>query len=185
MEKELSSAQQEELLGTLENRFKENMHRHKKRYWKFVKEKLDAQPRKLVSLYEMENTGGEPDVVNYDPKTKEFIFMDCSKESPKGRRSLCYDREGLESRKDYPPKNTAIDMAKEMGVELLTEDQYRYLQSLGDFDTKTSSWLKTPDEIRNLRGAIFGDFRYNHTFIYHNGAQSYYGSRGFRASICV
>lgn len=176
----------DELFTTLKARFEENMNRHKDFEWTKVQDKLkNAGPEKLRSLSEMEQTGGEPDVVGYDEKTGEYIFYDCSEESPKGRRSVCYDREGLESRKKYKPDNNAIDMAAEMGIELLTEEQYRELQKLGQFDTKTSSWLKTPDDVRNPGGAIFGDYRFGRVFIYHNGAQSYYASRGFRGSLRV
>jgi hypothetical protein len=181
----LSPEQQQELLKTLKTRFEKNKTRHKGLDWAKVEERLVASPGKLWSLYEMEQTGGEPDVVGLDKKTGEYIFYDCSPESPKGRRSICYDREGWESRKEHRPENTAVDMAEEMGVELLTEEQYRELQELGNFDTKTSSWLKTPSEIRELGGAIFADRRYNRVFVYHNGAQSYYGVRGFRGSLKV
>lgn len=185
IKKELSSEQSEELLNTLKARFEENMNRHKDLKWTNVQEMLRGNPEKLWSLNEMEQTGGEPDVVGHDKKTDEYIFYDCSQESPKGRRSVCYDREALESRKKHKPESSAIDMADAMGVELLTEDQYRELQELGDFDTKTSSWLKTPSDIRELGGAIFGDFRYDHVFIYHNGAESYYAARGFRSSLKI
>jgi hypothetical protein len=161
------------------------MNRHKGLAWAKVQARLEAHPEKLWSLHEMERTGGEPDVVGYDKKTGEYIFYDCSAESPQGRRSLCYDREALESRKEYKPKDTAMDLAAAMGSELFTEEQYRELQKLGSFDTKTSSWLKTPAEIQKLGGAIFGDRRYDHVFVYHNGAESYYGSRGFRSSLKV
>lgn len=183
--KELSPEQREELIHTLKTRFEENMNRHENLDWDEVREKLTAHPHKLWSLNEMEKTGGEPDVIGYDTETDEFIFYDCSAESPKGRRSICYDREALESRKKHKPDNSALDMAAAMGIELLTEEQYRKLQQLGNFDTKTSSWLKTPSDIRELGGAIFGDFRYDHVFIYHNGAESYYASRGFRGSLRV
>jgi len=183
--KELSSEQQVELLKTLEGRFEKNRNRHKDLEWGKVQAKLKANTEKLWSLYEMERTGGEPDVVNYDKKTGEYIFYDCSAESPKGRRSVCYDREGLESRKEFKPENNAIDMATAMGVEILAEEQYRELQQLGDFDTKTSSWIKTPSEIRKLGGAVFADFRYGNVFVYHNGAPSYYAVRGFRGSLRV
>ena len=172
----------EELLRILKSRFEKNMNRHKGLEWAEVQAKLEE---KLWSLNEMEITGGEPDVVAYDKKTGEYIFYDCSAESPKGRRSVCYDREGLESRKEFKPKNNAIDMAAAMGIELLTEEQYRELQRLGNFDTKTSSWLKTPSEIRKLGGALFADFRYGNVFVYHNSAASYYGVRGFRGSLRV
>ncbi len=183
--KDLKVKQREELLRVLQARFEKNMNRHRGLAWAKVQARLEANPEKLWSLHEMERTGGEPDVVGYDKKTGEYIFYDCSAESPKGRRSLCYDREALESRKEYKPENTAMDMAAAMGIELLTEEQYRELQKLGNFDTKTSSWLKTPAEIRKLGGAIFGDRRYDHVFVYHNGAESYYGSRGFRCSLKV
>jgi len=185
MKKELTNKQQEELLGILKSRFEKNMKRHKGIEWEKVLAKLQANSSKLWSLNEMEKTGGEPDVVAYNKKTGEFIFYDCSEESPKGRRSVCYDREGLESRKEHKPANNAIDMAEAMGIELLTEEQYRELQQLGGFDAKTSSWLKTPDSIRKLGGAIFADFRYDHVFVYHNGAQSYYAARAFRAWLKV
>jgi len=180
-----SEEQRQKLIQVLKTRFEKYKNRHKDLEWSKVQERLEANPEKLWSLNEMESTGGEPDVVGYDKKTEEFIFFDCSEESPKGRRSLCYDREGLESRKEHPPKNTAIDMANEMGVDILTEEDYRKLQKLGSFDSKTSSWLKTPTAIRKLGGALFGDYRYDHVFIYHNGGQSYYAARGFRASISV
>ena len=185
--KELSPEQREELIRTLKARFDANMNRHKGIEWAKVQTKLDtpAAGEKLWSLNEMERTGGEPDVVGFDKKTGEFIFYDCSAESPKGRRSICYDREALESRKEYKPENNAIDMAAAMGVELLTVDQYRDLQKLGHFDTKTSSWVKTPSDIRKLGGAIFGDFRYGKVFVYHNGASSYYEARGFRGLLRV
>jgi hypothetical protein len=169
----------------LKARFEKNMNRHESIKWAKVQAKLDTGTQRLWSLNEMERTGGEPDVVGYDKKTGEYIFYDCSAESPKGRRSVCYDRDGLESRKEHKPKNSAIDMATAMGIELLTEEQYRELQTLGQFDTKTSSWLKTPSDIRKLGGAIFGDFRYGNVFVYHNGAQSYYAARGFRGSLKV
>src|SRR5262244_1536178 len=183
--KKLSAAQRQELFSTLKARFEKNMNRHKGLDWAKVQAKLEANIEKLWSLNEMERTGGEPDVVGHDKKTGEYIFYDCSAESPKGRRSLCYDREALESRKENKPENNAIDMAAAMGIELLTEEQYRELQKLGKFDTKTSSWVKTPAEIRKHGGAIFGDFRYGHVFVYHNGAQSYYGARGFRGALRV
>lgn len=182
---ELSQEKNEELLKTLKARFNKNMNRHMDIEWDKVEAKLKANTEKLWSLNEMERTGGEPDVVFHDNKTDEYIFNDCSTESPKGRRSLCYDREALESRKEHKPENNAIDMASGMGIEILTEEQYRELQKLGNFDTKTSSWLKTPFEIRKLGGAIFGDFRYGNVFVYHNGAESYYGVRGFRGSLRV
>jgi hypothetical protein len=185
--KELSPEQREELLRALKARFEKNMKRHKGLEWAKVKAKLDppAGGEKPWSLNEMERTGGEPDVVGHDNKTGEYIFYDCSAESPKGRRSVCYDREGLESRKEHKPENNVIDMAAAMGIELLTEEQYRELQKLGNFDTKTSSWVKTPAEIRKLGGALFCDRRYDHVFVYHNGAESYYGVRGFRGSLRV
>ena len=181
----VSSEQKNELIDLLRIRFEKNTNRHKNVKWNDVLSKLEANPEKLWSLNEMEKTGGEPDVVGLDEKTGEYIFMDCSAESPKGRRSVCYDREGLDSRKEYKPENNAIDMATEMGIELLSEEHYRELQQLGKFDTKTSSWIKTPDEIRKLGGALFADFRYNQVFVYHNGAQSYYGVRGFRGVLNV
>ena len=185
--KELSSEHREELLRALKTRFEKNMNRHKGLEWAKVQAKLDpsAGGEKLWSLNEMESSGGEPDVIGYDKKTDEYIFFDCSAESPKGRRNVCYDREALESRKEFKPKNTAMDMAAAIGIEILTEEQYQYLQKLGNFDTKTSSWLKTPSEIRKLGGAIFSDRRYDHVFVYHNGAESYYGVRGFRGSLWV
>jgi hypothetical protein len=185
--KELLPKQYEELLKTLKTRFDKNMNRHKGIEWAKVLSKLDspASAEKIWSLNEMENTGGEPDVVGYDKKTGEYFFYDCSAESPDGRRSICYDREGLDSRKEHKPKNNAVDMAAEMGIELLSEEQYRELQKLGNFDTKTSSWLKTPANIRKLGGAIFADFRYGNIFVYHNGAQSYYGGRAFRGLLRV
>jgi len=183
--KDMTPKQREELLSVLKSRFEKNMKRHKDLEWAKVKSKLDASAEKLWSLNEMERTGGEPDVVGHDRKTGEYVFYDCSAESPNGRRSLCYDREGLESRKEHKPDNNAIDLADAMGIELLTEGQYRELQELGDFDTKTSSWLKTPSDIRALGGAIFADRRYDHVFVYHNGAGSYYAARGFRGSLRV
>jgi hypothetical protein len=174
-----------ELLSSLKERFGKNMNRHEGLEWAKVQAKLEADPEKLRSLNEMERTGGEPDVVGYDKKTDEYIFYDCSAESPTGRRNVCYDREALDSRKEFKPKDTAVDMAAAMGIEVLTEEQYRELQRLGNFDTKTSSWLKTPTEIRKLGGAIFADRRYDHVFVYHNGASSYYGVRGFRCSLRV
>jgi hypothetical protein len=184
-EKKLSSEQREELLGALKARFEKNMNCHKGLEWAKVQAKLEANTEKLWSLNEMERTGGEPDVVGHDKKTGEFIFYDCSAESPKDRRSLCYDREALESRKEHKPKNNAMDMAAAMGIELLTEEQYRQLQKLGKFDTKTSSWIITPADIRKLGGAIFADYRYGNVFVYHNGAESYYAARGFRGSLRV
>jgi hypothetical protein len=183
--KELSEEQQAELLKTLKTRFEKNRDRHKGLEWDKIEEKLVANTEKLWSLNEMEQTGGEPDVVGYDSATDEYIYFDCSAESPKGRRSICYDREALESRKEHKPANSAIDMATNMGIEILTEEQYRELQKSGDYDMKTSSWLKTPDEIRKLGGAIFADYRYGNVFVYHNGAESYYGARGFRGSLKI
>lgn len=185
IEKKLTSEQQEELLSTLKTRFDKNWNRHEGLDWAKVQAKLEANGEKLWSLHEMERTGGEPDVVGYDTKTHEYLFVDCAAESPAGRRSVCYDREGWESRKEHRPENTAMDMAEEMGIEILTEDQYRELQKLGQFDRKTSSWLKTPAAIRKHGGAIFGDFRYGHVFVYHNGAQSYYAARAFRGMLRV
>jgi hypothetical protein len=181
----LSPKQTEELLKTLKVRFEENMSRHKRIEWNKVEAKLKKSNDKLWSLNEMERTGGEPDIVSYDKKTGEYIFYDCSVESPNGRRSLCYDAEALASRKEHKPKDSAVNMAKAMGVELLTEEQYRELQKLGEFDLKTSSWVKTPAEIRKLGGAIFCDRRYNKVFTYHNGAESYYAARGFRGMLKV
>ncbi len=183
--KELSPQQHKELLEVLKNRFEKNINRHQDIEWAKVQAKLEANTKKLWSLHEMERTGGEPDVVGHDKKTGEYTFYDCSAESPKQRRSLCYDHQARESRKEFKPKNSAIDMAVAMDIEILTEEQYRNLQKLGKFDTKTSSWLKTPSEIRKLGGAIFADFRYGNIFIYHNGAESYYGIRGFRGSLKV
>ncbi len=174
-----------EIINVLKNRFEKNMNRHKDIIWDAVQAKLEGNKEKLISLKQMEETGGEPDVVRYDEMTGEYIFYDCSAESPKGRRSICYDREALESRKEHKPNNNAIDMAEAMGIELLTQEQYRELQTLGNFDSKTSSWLKTPPEIRKLGGAIFADYRYGNVFVYHNGAESYYGVRGFRGSLRV
>jgi hypothetical protein len=183
--KDIKTKQREELLGTLNARFESNMHRHKGLEWAKVRAKLEADAEKLWSLHEMERTGGEPDVVGFDKKTGEYIFYDCSAESPEGRRNACYDREALESRKEFKPKDSALDIAAAMGIEILTEEQYRELQKLGEFDTKTSSWLRTPVEIRKLGGAIFGDRRYDHVFVYHNGASSYYAARGFRGALRV
>lgn len=183
--KELFLEQHEELLKLLKARFEKNMDRHQGLEWANVQAKLEAQTEKLWSLHEMERTGGEPDVVDHDNKTDDYIFFDCSAESPKGRRSVCYDREALESRKEHKPQNNAIDMAATMGIELLTEEQYRELQKLGNFDLKTSSWVKTPTSIRKLGGAIFCDRRYDTVFVYHNGAESYYAARGFRGSLRV
>jgi hypothetical protein len=185
IKKELSPEQREELLKVLKERFEKNMIRHNGLEWAKLKTNLEANRGKLWSLNEMERTGGEPDVVGHNKKTGEYIFFDCSAESPKGRRSLCYDREGLESRKEHKPDSNAIDMADAMGIELLTEEQYRELQKLGNFDSKTSSWVKTPAEIRKLGGALFCDRRFDHVFVYHNGAESYYGVRGFRGSLRV
>jgi hypothetical protein len=181
----LSAEQCQELLKTLKTRFEKNMKRHNGVEWSKVQAKLEANPEKLWSLDEMEITGGEPDVVDYDKKTGEYIFYDCSAESPNGRRSFCYDREALESRKENKPKNNAVDVAADMGIELLSEEEYRALQKLGNFDTKTSSWVKTPADIRKLGGAIFCDRRYNTVFVYHNGAESYYAARAFRGSLRV
>jgi hypothetical protein len=183
--KKLSSEQRQELLHVLKTRFEKNMNRHKGLTWANVQARLEANAEKSWSLSEMERTGGEPDVVAHDKKTGEYIFYDCSAESPKERRSVCYDREGLESRKEHRPADTALDMAMAMGVEILTEEQYRELQTLGHFDTKTSSWIKTPSPIRKLGGALFADRRYDTVFVYHNGAQSYYAGRGFRGSLKV
>ena len=182
---ELSPEQREELLRVLKARFEKNMNRHKDIEWAKVEAKLEVNTEKLWSLNEMEKTEGEPDVVGQDKKTGEYIFNDCSAESPKGRRSICYDREALESRKANKPVTSAIDMADSMGIEILTEEQYRELQKLGSFDAKTSSWVKAPSEIRKLGGALFADLRYDNVFIYHNGAESYYGGRGFRGSLRV
>jgi hypothetical protein len=183
--KVLSPEQEEELLRALKTRFEKNMNRHQGLDWNKVQTKLKANPEKLWSLSEMERTGGEPDVVGQDKKTGEFIFYDCSAETPEGRRNLCYDREALDARKANKPENSAMDMAAAIGIEILTEDQYRELQDLGKFDLKTSSWLKTPSEVRKLGGAFFADRRYNHVFVYHNGADSYYGVRGFRGMLKV
>jgi len=183
--KELSPEQRKALLRALKARFETNMNRHKGLEWAKVQAKLEANTEKLWSLNEMERTGGEPDVVGHDKKTGEYIFYDCSAESPKGRRSVCYDREALEARKEHKPKDSAVDMATAMGIELLREEQYRELQKLGEFDTKTSSWVKTPPEIRKLDGALFCDRRFDHVFVYHNGAESYYAARAFRGSLRV
>jgi hypothetical protein len=185
MKKELSLKQTEELIKILKIRFDKNMNRHKGINWNNLQAKLKSNNQKLWSLNEMEKTGGEPDVVAYDKKTDQYIFYDCSAESPQGRRSFCYDIEALESRKENKPKNSAMNVANEMGIELLTEQEYRELQKLGKFDLKTSSWVKTPTEIRKLKGAIFCDCRYNTVFVYHNGAESYYAARGFRGSMRV
>jgi hypothetical protein len=183
--KELSPKQREELLNTLKVRFEKNLNRHKSVDWTKVEAKLKTNSQKLWSLNEMEKTDGEPDVIGYDKKTGEYIFYDCSAESPKSRRSVCYDQEALNSRKEHKPKNSAVNMAAEIGIELLTEEQYRELQQLGNFDAKTSSWLKTPSDIRKHGGAIFADYRFGHVFVYHNGAESYYAARGFRGSLRV
>ncbi len=183
--KNLSQAQQDALLSILKTRFENNRIRHENLEWINIESKLKANPEKLWSLNEMENTGGEPDVVAYDDTTGEYLFFDCAPESPNGRRSFCYDAEALASRKEHKPKNNVIDSAKSMGIELLSEEQYKMLQQFGKFDTKTSSWLRTPSEIRKLGGAIFGDFRYGNVFVYHNGAESYYASRAFRGSLSV
>ena len=182
---ELSPEQREELLKTLKARFEKNRNRHEGMEWASVQARLDVHAEKLWSLNEMEKTGGEPDVVGHDKETGEYVFYDCSAESPTGRRSLCYDREALDSRKEHKPENSVLDMAAAMGIELLTEGQYRALQELGAFDTKTSSWVQTPSAIRKLGGALFGDRRYNTVFVYHNGAPSYYAARGFRGSLRV
>ncbi len=183
--KKLLPEQHKELLSVLKTRFEKNMNRHKDLEWAKVQAKLEANPDKLWSLGEMETTGGEVDVIGFDKKTGQYIFCDCSAESPKDRRSLCYDRQALESRKENKPKNNVMDMAEAMGIELLTEEQYREVQQLGHFDTKTSSWIKTPDDIRKLGGAIFADYRYGQVFVYHNGAESYYAARGFRGLLRV
>jgi hypothetical protein len=184
-QRKLSAEQRDELIKILKTRFEKNMKRHKGVEWASVQQRLESNPQKLWSLNEMETTGGEPDVVAYNKKSGEYTFYDCSAESPSKRRSVCYDREGLESRKEHRPANSAIDMASEMGIDILSEEQYRELQTLGKFDTKTSSWIKTPKEIRELGGALFGDFRYGQVFIYHNGAQSYYAARGFRGVLII
>jgi len=181
----MNAKQRDELLNVLKSRFEKNISRHKDIDWDKVQAKLEAEPKKLSSLNEMEATGGEPDVVGFDKKAGEYIFYDCAAETPKGRRSVCYDREGLESRKEHKPENNALDMATTMGIELLTEAQYRELQALGEFDLKTSSWIQTPVSIRKLGGALFADRRYDTVFVYHNGAQSYYAVRGFRGSLRV
>jgi len=183
--KKLSAEQREELLKTLKARFEKNMNRHKGLEWAKVKARLERNTEKLYSLNEMEITGGEPDVIGHDKKSGEYVFYDCSSESPKERRSLCYDHQALEKRKEHKPEDSAINMAADMGIEILTEEQYRELQQLGEFDTKTSSWVKTPPDIRKLGGAIFCDRRYNTVFMYHNGAESYYAARGFRGSLRV
>jgi hypothetical protein len=181
----LSTEQRDELLRALKARFEKNMNRHQGLQWAEVQTKLEANPEKLWSLHEMERTGGEPDVVGNDKKTDEYIFFDCCADSPKGRRSVCYDREALDARKEHKPESSAMEMAAAMGIELLTEEQYRALQKLGEFDSKTSSWVKTPSDIRKLGGAIFCDYRYGTVFVYHNGAESYYAARGFRGSLRV
>lgn len=183
--KTLSAAQQQSLSGTLKARFEKSMNRHKGIEWGTVEARLKSAPEKWVVLATMESTGGEPDVTGLDKKTGTITFTDCSAESPAGRRSICYDREGLESRKEAPPKNTAMDLAKEIGIDLLTVEEYKALQQLGTFDAKTSSWLQTPAAIRKLGGALFGDYRYGTVFVYHNGAQSYYAGRGFRGKLMV
>ena len=183
--KELSPEQHAELLETLKVRFEKNMNRHQNIEWAKVEAKLEANPEKLWSLNEMENTGGEPDVIEFDKETGKYIFYDCSAESPTNRRSVCYDREAQESRKEHKPKDNAVEMAAAMGIEILTEEQYRNLQRLGKFDRKTSSWVKTPVDVRNLGGALFCDCRYGKVFVYHNGAESYYAARGFRGSLRI
>lgn len=183
--KELSSEQQEQLLIKMKERFEKNINRHEGVEWDTVQKKLEANPEKLWSLHHMEETGGEPDIVAFDLQNDELIFFDCSPESPKGRRSVCFDREALEARKKFKPDNTAMDLAAELGIEILSEDQYRSLQKLGEFDKKTSSWIQTPESIRKLGGALFVDYRYAQVFVYHNGADSYYGSRGFRGCLRV
>lgn len=183
--RELLPEQRDELVNILKGRFEKNRKRHEGLEWEKIQQKLEINNDKLCSLNEMEKTNGEPDVIGYDEQTDEYIFCDCSIESPKGRRSVCYDHEALESRKEHKPKDSAVNMASNMGIELLSEDQYRELQKLGTFDMKTSSWIKTPSDIRKLGGAIFADFRYGNVFVYHNGAESYYGSRGFRGLLKV
>ncbi|PJZ43743.1 DUF4256 domain-containing protein [Leptospira brenneri] len=183
--KKLSPKQTTEIINELKLRFQNHINRHQNIEWEKVQNKLEINPEKLWSLNEMEKTGGEPDVVGYDKKTNEFIFYDCSPETPKERRSVCYDRKALDSRKEHKPKNSAIDMANTMGINILTEEEYKELQKLGNFDSKTSSWILTPKAIRDLGGALFADFRYNNVFIYHNGAESYYAVRGFRGSLRV
>jgi hypothetical protein len=183
--RELPPEQREELLGTLKARFEKNMNRHQGLEWAKVQARLEANPEKLWSLHEMERTGGEPDVIGHDKRSGEYTFCDCSAESPKGRRSVCYDREALEARKEHKPENSAVGMATAMGIEILSEEQYRELQTLGSFDTKTSSWVRTPSDIRKLGGAIFCDRRYGHVFTYHNGAESYYAARAFRGSLKI
>jgi hypothetical protein len=183
--KELSARQREELIAALQARFDKNRSRHEGMAWSKVQARLEADPTGLWSLHRMEETGGEPDVVAHDKRTGEYVFYDCSPESPKGRRSICYDRKALESRKEHKPANSAMDLAAEMGIDLLSEEEYRQLQTLGEFDTKTSSWIQTPAEIRTLGGALFCDRRYDTVFVYHNGAESYYAARGFRGSLRV
>ncbi|MBN8571749.1 MAG: DUF4256 domain-containing protein [Ignavibacteria bacterium] len=185
IKKKLTVEQQDELINTLKTRFEKNINRHKGIKWSDVQTRLEANPDKLWSLSEMEAMGGEPDIISFDKKSGEYIFYDCSEESPKGRRSLCYDRAALNSRKEHKPKNSVLDLADEMGIEILNEEQYRELQKLGKFDMKTSSWIKTPDSIRKLGGALFCDYRYDTVFVYHNGAESYYAARGFRGSLKV
>lgn len=185
IKRKLLKDQEEKILTILMNRFDKHKNRHKTLEWAKIKMKLEKYPEKLRTLYEMENTGGEPDVISYDKEKDEYTFCDCSDESPKGRRSICYDNEALLSRKEFKPKTSAVAMASDIGIEILTEHDYRELQKLGNFDLKTSSWLKTPEEIRKLKGAIFGDKRYNQVFIYHNGAESYYAARGFRGKLTI
>ncbi len=185
MKKELSSKEREDLLNTLKARFDKNMNRHNGLEWSKVQARLEANAARLWSLQAMEATGGEPDVLGHDEQTGEYVFYDCAAESPKGRRSICYDHAALEARKEHKPENSALEMAADMGIEILTEEQYRGLQKFGNFDTKTSSWIKTPADIRKLGGAIFADFRYGHIFVYHNGAESYYGGRAFRGLLRV
>lgn len=181
--KKLSATQSTEIMGVLKKRFEKNMNRHKDFEWDHIQSKLEKNDRKLWSLYEMERTGGEPDIIGYDKAKDDYVFYDCSPETPKGRRNVCYDREALDARKEHKPQNSALDMAAEMGIELLTEAEYRELQKLGSFDAKTSSWIVTPPDIRKLGGALFADYRYGHVFVYHNGAQSYYSVRGFRGKV--
>lgn len=183
--KDFSHVENEILINLLKTRFEKNLNRHKDLQWSKIQTRLESKTEKLWSLHEMEKTGGEPDVISHDKKTGEYVFYDCSPESPSGRRSVCYDRDGLDSRKEFKPKDNAVDMAATMGLELLTEEQYLVLQQYGPFDTKTSSWLKTPDKIRKLGGAIFADFRYGQIFVYHNGAQSYYAARAFRCLLKI
>lgn len=185
LRKGIPAEQREKIIKVLKARFEKNMNRHSGLEWAKVQDKLEGNAEKLWSLSEMERTGGEPDIVDYDKNSDEYVYFDCSTETPKGRRNVCYDREALELRKEYKPKSTAVDMAVAMGVEILTEEQYRQLQKLGSFDTKTSSWIKTPSDIRKLGGALFADFRYGNVFVYHNGASSYYAARGFRGWIRV